>query len=296
MRVYVLAVVLLSVAVAWAQAPPDHAGTFILSTVDTRGEAITDIAPQDLEVEVGPHTIAVRGLTRYHDAPIRVIVVLDESSSMAARWRVALAIVLDLLQSLPRNATVGLVGINGETPEVINGRSAITRYLTNRARQGPGGWTRLWDNVHAALGALPQPRPTDVIFVISDGDDTASKLSFRDLEHEVRAARVRVSGALLLENPTAAAPTSADLGELIDETGGWDLTAMPFLHTAPEDGRIEVASAVPNYAAFFRTMFDFYLVEVGGEFRPDAPLRVRMSPGRQAVLVSAPQHLAPAQP
>lgn len=288
-----------------AQAPPPEPG-FILSPVTAEGVVLSDLTPRDLEVRVGSGRVPVRALTPFHDAPIRIVIVLDESSSMGARWHVALAIVLDLLQTLPPNSSVGLVGVNNESPELIRGPGAITRYLYNRRKRGPGGWTRLWDDMDIALRALPQPQPSDLIFVVSDGVDTASKLTFRGLQEEVRAARVRVSGALLTDefapDPVARSSTG-NLAELIDETGGWNLTSMPFLqpHRAA-GGRIEEPrSAFPNLNGFFRTLYDFYLVDLGGAATPAAPtgLSVRLAAGRQdreRIYLSAPNRLLPGSP
>ncbi|MDP9267850.1 MAG: VWA domain-containing protein [Acidobacteriota bacterium] len=286
--------------------PPTKPARFILSAVGEDGAVLPDLAQQDLVVRIGEKPVAISGLSRFHQAPIRIVVVLDESSSMQGRWRVALGIVFELLKTLPPNSTVGLVGVNDQAPEMIESPDAILRYLKNRAKRGPGGWTRLWDDIHMALLFFPQPRSSDVIFVVSDGVDNASKLTYQRLREEVRAAKVRVSGALLTDqySPDPEARTvTGKVAALIDETGGWNLTSPPFVHErAGVGGRMEEApTQAPNLAGFFHTLYDFYLVELGPEgkvTRPE-PLNVRIADGRKdraQIFVSAPHGLLPAAP
>jgi len=279
---------------------------FILSAVGVDGGVLPDLSQQDIDVRIGEKQAAVTGLSQFHEAPIRIVVVLDESSSMQGRWRVALGIVYNLLRMLPPNSTIGLVGVNDQAPEMIESPDAIVRYLKNREKRGPGGWTRLWDDIHLALLAFPQPRPSDVIFVISDGVDTASKMNFQRLREEVRAARVRVSGALLIDQyapDPEARTTSGKVAALIEETGGWNLTTPPFVHERTGlGGRMEEGpNQAPNVAGFLHTLFDFYLVELGDDAkvaRPE-PLTVHLAGSRkdgERVFLSAPLKMLPATP
>lgn len=288
---------------SFAQAPamlaaPEKRDRFILSAVNVEGAPLADLAAQELAVRIGERPVPVTGLTRYHDAPIRIVIVLDESSSMAATWRAALGIIGELLRSLPPNSSVALVGVNSETPEIIETPGAIARYLHNRSKRGTGGWTKLWDHMHIALLALPHPRPTDVIFVVSDGVDTASKLKYRELQEEVRSAGVRVSGALLIdESAPAERAGSPDLTDLMYETGGWNLTSLPFLlHPVAEGGRFEEKhSRAPNLTGFFSTLFDFYFVDLPPDTVNRGPLTVRaigVRTDHQRLLLSAPQKVA----
>ncbi|MBI2678571.1 MAG: VWA domain-containing protein [Candidatus Koribacter versatilis] len=273
--------------------------------MDEAGSPVADLTAQELEVRLGTRALRINGLTRFHDAPIRIVIVFDESSSMAANWRAALRIVSELLHSLPPNSNVALVGVNSGTPELIETPGAIARYLHNRSRRGAGGWTKLWDLMHIALLALPHPRPTDVIFVVSDGVDTASKLSFHELQREVHAARVRVSGAILVDMLAATPATrivSPELADLMRETGGWNLTVSPFLRRRERGGRFERSHVEsPNLPGFLTTLFDFYYVDVPPEAvaSQPGPLAVRalgVRKDHERVLLSAPQHLPTAAP
>src|SRR5258706_2235808 len=120
--------------------------------------------------------------------------------------------------------------------------------------------------MHFCIGALPDPRPTDVIFVVSDGVDAASKVTFPALHQEIRAAGVRVSGAILVDL-LAPTPTtrivSPELADLITETGGWNLTTAPFVRHQETSGRFEQRQVQsPNLRGFLITLYDFYYVDL----------------------------------
>jgi Mg-chelatase subunit ChlD len=282
---------------ATAAAPkPDR---FILSAVDDSGAPVTDLTTRELAIQVGEHSARIASLTRYQAAPIRIIIVLDESSSMAENWRAALGILSELLHSITPNSSVSLIGVNSEKPELIETPGAIARYLNNRSHRGTGGWTRLWDDMHLALVALPNPRPTDVIFVVSDGVDTASKVPFSTLRQELRTAGVRVSGAILVDMLAPTASTrivSPQLAELMAETGGWNLTTAPFLRQHEVGGRFAKPRVeAPNIPGFLSTLYDFYYVDLEPSATPrTAPLAVHVVGARgnnERVLLSAPGKL-----
>jgi hypothetical protein len=262
-----LALVLLLSALACAQT-----ARFVLSGVSDTGVPIDDLARSDLEVRLGTRAVPVAAVTRYHDAPVRIMVVLDQSESMQDRWHVAVAIVFELLRTAPPNAQVALVSGTDAPGEVITRRQTIARYLANslKPHHGPGGQTRLWDDMHLALTALGEPRGGDVIFVLSDGADNASKIPFLPLAAEIRAAHVRVSSALLLppfETAIEQDENAGRLADLVRSTGGYNLTGPPF--TRSDDSvdavRVEARTMVESLPGFFRTFYDFYVVDLAGE-------------------------------
>src|SRR3954467_15878839 len=135
---------------------------FVVSIVDEKGKAIEDVGDQDVKAELGRQPVAVNSVVRYHQAPIRIVIVLDESGSMKQTWPEAVAIVVELLKSLPKNSSVGLIGANDKPPEVLIHPESIINYLKNRLQRGhePEGQTALWDIVHQALLTLGKPRAT----------------------------------------------------------------------------------------------------------------------------------------
>ena len=291
-----LALVLLLSALCAAQN-----SRLILSGVSDTGVPIDDLARTDLAVHLGARSVPVTAVTRYHDAPVRIMVVLDQSESMQDRWHVAVAIVYELLKTAPPNAQVALVSGTDAPGEVITRRETIARYLANslKPHQGPGGQTRLWDDMHVALTALGQPRAGDVIFVLSDGADNASKLDFAQLAAEIRAAHVRVSSALLM--PPYGSPLEEDenagrLADLVRATGGYNLTGPPFTRT--EDSvdavRVEARTMVESLPGFFRTFYDFYVVELAAE--PSAADKVSVRATRKERVVLAAPESATAAP
>lgn len=292
-----LALVLLLSALCAAQT-----SRFLLSGVTDTGVPVADLSRSDLEVRLGTRAVPVNAVTRYHGAPVRILVVLDQSESMKDRWHLAVAIVVELLRTVPPNSTIGLVSVSDTPGEIITKRDTIARYLANslKPRQGPGGSTRLWDDMHVALVAFGQPRVGDLIFVVSDGVDTASKLTFKQLADEIRAAHVRVAGALLLPPfgvTTDETESAGQLADLIRETGGYNLTGPPFTRTddSVDAARVQARTMAESLPGFFGTFYDFYLVDLGAEPAAAEKLSVRAT-RKDRVLLAAPEHLPTAAP
>jgi hypothetical protein len=253
---------------------------------DENGVPATDVARQNVEVRLGKQLAPVMSVTRYHDAPIRIVIVLDESASMKPVWKLESAIVLGILKALPKNAAVGIITGNEKPGELLTSADAVARYLAVRSRpgEGPGGKTRLWDHVHEALGVLGgAPRPSDVILVISDGGDNISHISAEKLLKEIEAAGVRVSTAILIGDApyTLEEMTGPEmLRTLLARSGGRNLTAPPFLEGGQYymSGPNLVTKRSDDFVAdFVSSLCNFYLVEAAPAQTLAKPVRLRVS-------------------
>lgn len=137
--------------------------------------------------------------------PASLAIVVDNSSSMRPnRTRVIAAMEAFVARSDPRDEAVVLAvnedvrpafgpAIVGEyAPSVL--RAALTRGIFAR------GMTALYDGVLEALGRVERGRhPRQIVLVVSDGDDNASRASWDDLRARLRDADAVLYAVVVLD-------------------------------------------------------------------------------------------------
>src|SRR5438874_716397 len=74
---------------AFSQQPAQSTYRFVLNVVDKHGAPVEDVHSSDLRIKIGKQSAIVAHATRYHAAPIRVVILLDESGSMQPVWATA---------------------------------------------------------------------------------------------------------------------------------------------------------------------------------------------------------------
>jgi Mg-chelatase subunit ChlD len=169
--------------------------------------------------------------------PRRVVILLDMSGSMiepAERLLRARGLALSLIAHAPNNSPVGVVTFSKGILEQMgfaHSREELTDFVakTHAAPQGKGQ-TALRDAILEALHMLGQPGPHDVIYVVTDGIDNASKASVKQLKPDLLAADARIYAiilpdelSLLRKGYYQTSEVDIALGELreiVDATGG----------------------------------------------------------------------------
>ena len=157
--------------------------------------------------------------------PITVVVMLDTSASMTPNLRFLKAAAEQfLIRLLPDDK--GRVGAFNDkiefSPEFTSDRDALIAALRELDFGNP---TRLYDAVDASLDKLVGIEGRRVILVFTDGDDTGSDASQKDVLERARADEVMIY-AIGLEsnffNGARQVRTRPDRGlrKLADETGG----------------------------------------------------------------------------
>jgi hypothetical protein len=202
-RPWLLLPLLLANTFLAAQSPGGAPATYRipLSAVDDAGNGSEDLAPGDVHLQVGDQNADVISVKRYHNAPVRMIIVPDDSESMGyeGKWPAAVFVLRQVLTSLPPGSSVGLVGVQEGQFEVIRHPDSIVNYSNNISRRNGGshGQTPLLDAIGRATEELPHPQPSDVIFVLSDGGDNKSKKGESAIRHELLRSGVCVTGVVL---------------------------------------------------------------------------------------------------
>jgi len=164
------------------------------TVTDRNGRFVPGLRKEDFEVyeDNGQQTISHFSSER---VPVSLGIVLDTSGSMEGEKFAAARRALDrfLFDLLDRDDEIFLYTFDA-TPELVEGwttdRQRIVRGL---GRVDPGGGTALYDAVAEAVPlAQSGTRRKKALVVISDGNDTSSRTSLREVQQLIRETEVLV--------------------------------------------------------------------------------------------------------
>jgi VWA domain-containing protein len=188
-------------------------------------------------------------------SPRRVIVLLDSSGSVLSSpfaWRVYVAITRNLVTNLPNGATAKVVVFADQIDMVIPVTDDHAK-LDAQLKPLEAGWgyfrkpraSALWDAMKAASDMYGEPKNGDVLYVLSDGDDNASRIRFNDVETKLRSKPIELQ--LISANALhKGAEAWRGLQNLAIATGGStvEISGKPgsqaLLHAVPHSYRMEI--------------------------------------------------------
>jgi Ca-activated chloride channel homolog len=237
-----MAVVALTGAVdaARAQQPrPFRSGTELVvlqvSVVDTQRRFVSDLRQEDFAVfeEGVAQPVALFASAA---APLDLMLLLDTSSSMQERMAAAQAAAINVVRTLKAEDRASVV-LFSDGVRVARQLTGDTDALEAAIRgASPAGGTALHEALYVALRELArtrrgegEPLRRQALVVLSDGDDTSSRLEFADVLSEARRSAVTIFtivpsapiGEELLNMPLRRRPLAPyDMRQLADETGG----------------------------------------------------------------------------
>ena len=250
-----------SIAVLAAQAPPIRSPRLLRSSVeltavtatvrDGDGRLVPDLPESAFTVFEDGEPQAITQFT--HDrVPVGLGVLLDVSDSMFGQRILDAAVERFLLDLLAPEDAAFVMTFN-HTPHLLTtwitpSEAAAVRSALDTLR--PSGGTAIYDSVMTALSVIDQrPRDRAALVVISDGADTASDTSLRDL----RSALLRTDAfifAIAIDSPVRQAINTRvnpeALGEFTNQTGG---------HTEVVRDTNELAAATARIAEELNTQY-----------------------------------------
>ena len=154
----------------------------IFATVlDSSGRLVPDLKQEDFEVFDNNKPAVITSFAA-EVQPIAVVVAIDTSGSMT--------LVLDLVKQAAEAFVIRLlpadrariVGFDDKmrwSPDFTSDRDKLIDYL--RTGMQFGNATRLWDAMYEGLGVLKEEDLRKVVLVLSDGEDTGSRLGGDDV-------------------------------------------------------------------------------------------------------------------
>lgn len=191
------------------------------SVTDTAGAPIVDLSEKDFEVfeEGKKQTISSFAFSR--DLPLSVGVLVDHSGSMESRIEQAREAALSFFQKILRPSDRAFFGGFSWEASSISPFVADLGSLRSQVDQMPEaeGATALYDAIVLGLYRFRTVPGRKALVIVTDGDDTASRIPYEDMLQYVRVARVPIYfiGIDLSRLDFSAAPRLRGLAE---ETGG----------------------------------------------------------------------------
>lgn len=161
-----------------------------VSVLDETGRAVTDLDLPDFELEVEGKPSEIGGIFK-SESPIRLALLFDNSSSvtLAREFEEKAAIRFFKRVLRPEKDLAALYSVAGATlleQPLTKNTSQLINAIKNFSK--PKGATALLDGIIEAANYLEDHNGRRVIVIVSDGDDTLSRLT-TTLEKVVRAVQ-----------------------------------------------------------------------------------------------------------
>jgi VWFA-related protein len=277
---------------AFAQEPSCLHRTLPLSVEDAKGFQVQGLIPADFQVKLRDTPVKILSIVP-DERPHRIVILVDASGSMAEKWGRALAPASTLAESNLPNTELALLIFGTSIYEQIGfseGHTLIARRLRQLTKDSKDatkfvhGKTALYDSLLAGLQLLGTTTSADIIYVISDGGDNASRAHVDELTRRLTASGVRLFVSLVVSEAGQRSRTPeevqgpTDLSELVRKTGGEIIE--PFGLRAYVDAKVmeQVSAALNN---FHHNMLHASLLEVELPGPPDKKRNWELKPSAE---------------
>lgn len=159
---------------------------------DGKGGAITNLEEKDFSVFENGKPQKITSFNFASNLPISVGVLIDQSGSMKERMKDAKAAAVEFFKSIIKPTDRAFVGAFASDP--VSNAPFVSEVATlesqvNAIGEAEGN-TSLYDAITTGLYRFRNVQGRKALIVITDGDDTSSRLSHDDMLNYARAARV----------------------------------------------------------------------------------------------------------
>jgi hypothetical protein len=280
--------------------------TVTVNVRDRQGYLITGLTQSSFRATIHGQMITVASADM--EVGPRVVLLLDVSGSIIsfpAKWKTVKLVSENLIASSRNSFRVALMLFASDVVETLDfghsGREILQRLqqLADGEKLVPKGkrQTALLDSVLRALTLFGRPEPGDTVFVITDGEDNASRVHTTKVEEALAASGVRFFAVTLhdVHSPLAEDWGEDILADLAKRTGGGvlDVYSPPTLG-AGSQVEISLEKVYDQIARFYRLVlepvknvdteqrWDLEVVDGQGKRRKDLNV---MYPGKLAACV-----------
>jgi hypothetical protein len=221
--------------------------TVTVNVLDSRKQIVTGIRPEDL-TGLFRHKPVKIDFVAPVTSPPRVFIVLDASGSTTALgpiWKSYIEASNRLVDSMPAGTLVGLIvfATNIDKTIPLGNSTAEVKEELEKLRVGNEPFlkgsrkTALWDALNDAISQMNPAREGDAIYVLTDGVDTASKISTKTVKEAFLATGIR----LFVYSVDNSAEPLPELNarflyfqELASLSGGFAVSVRPIADYVPE--------------------------------------------------------------
>jgi Ca-activated chloride channel family protein len=289
------------VALAADQQPTFRSGVRTVpvyaTAVDGSGRLVADLEQTDFEILDNGKPVTMTAFSN-EPQPFTAVVMLDTSASMTEHLKLLnQAAEQFLLRLLPVDrAQVGAFNDKLQlSGEFSNDRDELIAALDDLQ---VGNSTRLWDGLAFSIDALKGVDGRKVVLLFTDGDDTASKVRFGDVQARARDEEVMVYGiGLSVDYFNGARQVRSrpdrNLRRIAEETGGGSFEMEKSAELAPTFTRVAQELRSQYLLAFAPETLDgkVHKLEVRVK-RPGVTVRARRS---YSAVTETPTGPSPAQ-
>jgi len=197
-----------------------------VNVLDKQGKIVPGLTPESFHVKAGDGLLAVKSAQT--GVGHRVVLVVDVSGSINKSehtWGIARVAAGNLLVAAPSTMRIALVLFSDRIIDTIGFDRPPSDIVERLAQLENGkGRTAILDAIDYSIKLLQPIAFGDVIYIISDGGENASKVHRADLENKLLAQGIRLFAFILQPKAPFSTPEeSAEpslLGELAQVTGG----------------------------------------------------------------------------
>jgi hypothetical protein len=237
---------------------------------NTENNIVTGMTPANLQATMGHQPIEILSVTP-NSTPARVIMILDGSGSMTHEpkiWQAYISVAQEVVDQLPLSTPMGFmlftdqVELKGQLPTK---HAAIRDQLEQLRSRNKKATTALYDTIQAAALQFNPPMPGDSIYVLSDGDDDASRATLATAEELLIERGVRLFTFSITGTETSLSRMHWDKGrprDFVEATGGYSvlipagpaktLPARIGVATAPDKDLVELRKQIKLISNFER--------------------------------------------
>ncbi|MEP7116014.1 MAG: VWA domain-containing protein [Acidobacteriota bacterium] len=212
------------------------------TAVDGSGRLVPDLTQDDFEILDNLKPVAISSFSN-DPQPFTAVVMLDTSASMTEH--------LKLLNQASEQFLMRLLPVDRAQVGAFNDKLQLSGTFTNNRDEliaalddlQFGNSTRLWDGLAFSLDAFKGVDGRRVVLLFTDGDDTASKVRFGDVQGRARDEEVMVYGIGLSVEffngmRQVRGKPDRNLRRIADETGGGYFELLKTDQLAPTFTRV----------------------------------------------------------
>jgi hypothetical protein len=230
----ILATIVLNLLGAHGKSAPEDAcrhRVIAVGASNTDNNIVTGMTPANFQATMDHQPIEILSVTP-NSAPARVIMVLDGSGSMTKEpkiWQAYISVAQEVVDRLPPPTPMGFMLFTSRVelkgPRLTK-HTAIRDQLEQLRSRQKGAPTALYDTIQAAALEFNPPILGDSIYLLSDGDDDASRATLATAEDPLTERGVRLFTFSITGTETSLSRMHWDKGrprDFVEATGGYSV-------------------------------------------------------------------------